>query len=205
MGKSKKSKKQNKRADKAKPNRVIHAGVYDGSEPSSSFVVSGHSTGSANTEMEALSYQVSRDAGAVPDYPNEDSYVEEKQISQLGSTIPGGGPQFPNLGGPELYGPHPDLLEESPLHETQASAGPPSAHESTRHEETRYSDQTLSPRVSEESQQSARESEKEEEGSFLSSLGSSLSLAGASVLAGLAAYKLYQDPKLRKSLTSFMR
>ena len=32
-------------------------------------MVSGHSTGSQNSEMEALSHQVSIDAGKVPDYP----------------------------------------------------------------------------------------------------------------------------------------
>jgi hypothetical protein len=46
----------------ANSSKIIKGVDYDGSQSSKDFVVSGHSTGSANTEMEALSHQVSRDA-----------------------------------------------------------------------------------------------------------------------------------------------
>lgn len=95
--------------------RVIKGGVYDGSSPSTDFVVSGHSTGSANSEMEALSHQVSIDAGRVPDYPVDDNFRMQKSPETFGEAMPEDDRDTADLGGPELYGPKPDLLQDSPL------------------------------------------------------------------------------------------
>lgn len=72
MPRSRKEKRQHYDSAPEQRARVIKSGMYDGSNSSRDFVVSGHSTGSSNTEMEALSHQVSIDAGRVPDYPVDD-------------------------------------------------------------------------------------------------------------------------------------
>ncbi len=91
--------------------RVIKAGIYDGSQPSSSFVVSGHSTGAANTEMDALSHQVSIDAGAVPAYPTDDNYRDLDLSADVGQGPDRDTQDTPDLVGPILYGPEPSLLQ----------------------------------------------------------------------------------------------
>ena len=95
--------------------RVIKAGVYDGSSPSTDFVVSGHSTGSANSEMEALSHQVSIDAGRVPDYPVDNEFVMQRSVDAYDEEVPEDDGDMADLGGPDLYGPKPSLLQDSPL------------------------------------------------------------------------------------------
>ncbi len=69
MPRSRKEKRQHNDSAPEQRARVIKAGGYNGSGSSRDFMVSGHSTGSQNSEMEALSHQVSIDAGKVPDYP----------------------------------------------------------------------------------------------------------------------------------------
>ncbi len=91
---------------------VIKSGSYDGATRSTDFVVSGHSTGSPNSEMEALSQQVSRDAGAVPAVPRE--YMSSRHDLNAYDGYEGEG--FGDLGGPEFYGDRPTLLKKSPIH-----------------------------------------------------------------------------------------
>lgn len=125
MGKkNSKNNSKNNSKDPAAHAKVIKAGVYDGSESSSDFVVSGHSTGSSNTEMEALSHQVSRDVGAVPAYPTDNYYRSEESTTDLLDRPPElnrGDKDFSDLGGPLLYGPKPSLLRDSPLNSNAQS------------------------------------------------------------------------------------
>lgn len=75
----------------------IYSGSYDGSHGSQDFVVSGHSTGSPYSEMEAMSIQNSIDVGAVPYYevdgtsvfpdadsPELKSFTQEESNSSFG-------------------------------------------------------------------------------------------------------------------------
>ncbi len=90
---------------------VVRSGAYNGATSSNDFVVSGHSTGSPNSEMEAISQQLSRDVGNGPEYPLESTNdltatgYEEYEGEGLG-----------DLGGPEFYGNKPSLLKKSPIH-----------------------------------------------------------------------------------------
>lgn len=120
MPKSKAKSKRNNNQQVSDPvahSKVVKAGYYDGTLPSKDFVVSGHSTGASTSEMEALSHQVSRDAGAVPAYPTDDYFRAQKPTIPMGQTIPEDERDTADLGGPELYGPEPDLLEQSSLRE----------------------------------------------------------------------------------------
>ena len=98
MPRSRKEKRQHNDSAPEQRARVIKSGMYDGSNSSRDFVVSGHSTGSANTEMEALSHQVSIDAGRVPDYQVDD-YVSDTRKRGFGSTADVNG----DVDTPELY------------------------------------------------------------------------------------------------------
>jgi hypothetical protein len=102
--------------------KVIKGGTYDGSHSSSDFIVSGHSTGSANTEMEALSHQVSLDAGVVPAYSTESDIRSDTVISNK-NVLPvlDNSSDVDDLGGPMLYGPSPTLLKERPLQTNKTS------------------------------------------------------------------------------------
>ncbi len=116
MPKSKKKNSQERRDPVAEnQSKVIKAGIYDGSQSSKDFVVSGHSTGSQHSEMEALSHQVSIDAGAVPAYETDDNYLVHKTSTDFGEALPEDRRDTADLGGPDLYGPHPDLIEDHPI------------------------------------------------------------------------------------------
>jgi hypothetical protein len=108
MPRSRKEKRQHNDSAPEQRARVIKSGVYDGSGSSRDFVVSGHSTGSQNSEMEALSHQVSIDAGRVPDYNSNDSIPDLKDHG-FGATA--------DLDGPELYGPKPAFTGSGNLNE----------------------------------------------------------------------------------------
>ena len=124
---------------------VVRSGSYDGTHASSNFVVSGHSTGSPYTEMEALSHDVSRAAGVVPAYTDEDinglqmnsgskrrhrshtaqQYSDDTSLMDVRSMRDGTRSEQnydpainsgADLDGPELYGPRPSLLAPRPLH-----------------------------------------------------------------------------------------
>lgn len=87
----------------------VKSGTYDGTTSSDDFVVTGHSMGAANTEMEALSQQLSYDVGKIPDYPIEFT-------SHQGETDEYEGEGLGDLGGPEFYGNKPTLLQKRPIH-----------------------------------------------------------------------------------------
>lgn len=154
-----KSNNSNKSRDPVSANKpkIVKGGMYDGSHPSTDFIVSGHSTGSPNSEMEALSHQVSRDAGEVPAYPTDDNYRIQKTSTDIGSKMPEDYRDTSDLAGPEMYGPRPTLLKQKSLEQMQ--------------------------------------------GSKRFGLWSSIGLIGAA-LAGFAAYKVYTNPELRRSLIS---
>lgn len=92
----------------------VRSGSYDGGVSSDAFAVNGHPTGSQNSEMNAMSIQLSRDVGAIPDYTvaaqsHYDAY-DDYQGEGLG-----------DLGGPEFYGKKPSLLKKSPLNKTSST------------------------------------------------------------------------------------
>jgi hypothetical protein len=114
------NKKKNKYQTKHKTNYRgrelvdVRAGDYDGGMSSSAVMVQGHPTGSQNSEMEEIAMQLSRDVGAVPDYtisaPQHYDAYNDYQGEGLG-----------DLGGPELYGNRPSLLQKSPLNKDKAA------------------------------------------------------------------------------------
>lgn len=73
-------------------------------------------------QMEEASYDVARAAGQVPEYPtdnNTDPQVQAPEGSTSNSpTRQADFKDRPDLGGPDMYGPEPDLLKDSPLNET---------------------------------------------------------------------------------------
>ena len=91
----------------------VKLGAYDGSTSSDDFVVSGHSSGSQNSEMDEISRQMSRDLGQVPDYPIEFSRKAKKFDDEYDGYE---GEGLGDLGGPEFYGKKPTLLKKSPVH-----------------------------------------------------------------------------------------
>lgn len=86
----------------------VRNGDVDGGVSSSAFVVSGHPSGSQNSEMSRIAAQLTRDVGGIPEYdveaPNHYDAYSDYQGEGLG-----------DLGGPVLYGNKPSLLKNSPL------------------------------------------------------------------------------------------
>lgn len=113
MTRARREKRQHNDSAAEQRSRVIKSGIYDGSNSSRDFVVSGHSTGSPNTEMEAMSHQVSIDAGRVPDYTVDD-YVPDLKDRGFGATA--------DIDGPELYGPKPSITGSGSLNEPVVGA-----------------------------------------------------------------------------------
>ena len=95
----------------------VRSGAYDGGVSSDAFVVSGHASGSQNSEMDAISRQLSRDVGNIPDYtiaaPSHYDAYDDYQGEGLG-----------DLGGPELDGNKPSLLGKSPLNKLSGDIEP---------------------------------------------------------------------------------
>lgn len=91
----------------------VKLGAYDGSAGSDDFVVSGHSSGSQNSEMDEISRQMSRDLGRVPEYPLEVTRRAKKSDGEYHGYE---GEGLGDLGGPEFYGKKPSLLKKSPIH-----------------------------------------------------------------------------------------
>lgn len=115
-----KSNSRNQNNDRGNLNhsKVVKGGAY-GRVRSSDFAVSGHSTGAATTEMEALSHQVSRDAGQVPAYETDGyrSQTYRDRLDTASDSVFGGevrdfDPEF--AAGPLLYGDKPSLLQKNP-------------------------------------------------------------------------------------------
>ena len=114
------NKRKNKYQTKHKNNYAareyvdVRSGAYNGGVSSSAFAVQGHPTGSQNSEMNAMSIQLSRDVGAIPDYtvasPSHYDAYDDYQGEGLG-----------DLGGPEFYGNKPSLLKKSPLNKTSGT------------------------------------------------------------------------------------
>ena len=90
---------------------IVKAGAYNGSTSSSNFIVSGHSTGSPNSEMEAISQQLSKDVGNIPEIPLQ---YKSNRVETGYDDYEGEG--LGDLGGPEFYGKKPTLLRKSPIH-----------------------------------------------------------------------------------------
>lgn len=76
------------------------------SEQRARVVLSGHSTGSQHSEMEAMSHQVSIDAGQVPQYQINSEPID---TTDHGFGVTAELNDREAMGSPDLYGPNPPL------------------------------------------------------------------------------------------------